>query len=65
MWCWNAAGHRWSRRTRPAGGTSVGKRYFSDAIGIEVLGSKAGKGSLSANGVPLALKEAKALPASD
>ncbi|OAN58242.1 hypothetical protein [Sphingobium sp. TCM1] len=48
-----------------AGGTSVGKRYFSDAIGIEVLGSKAGKGSLSANGVPLALKEAKALPASD
>lgn len=46
-------------------GTSVGKRYFSDATGIEVLGSKAGKGSLSVDGTPLQIKEAKALPASD
>lgn len=58
----------------PAGGTlsgdhssgvSAGKRYFDPETGIEALGSKAGKGSLSINGKPLELKEAKALPASD
>lgn len=48
-----------------ANGTAVGKRYFDEGVGIEVLGSKAGKGSLSANGTPLSIKEAKALPASD
>ncbi|MET0371788.1 MAG: hypothetical protein ABW039_10475 [Sphingobium sp.] len=46
-------------------GTSVGKRYFDEAASIEVLGSKAGKGSLGVDGRPLNLKEAKALPASD
>lgn len=48
-----------------ADGTAVGKRYFNQAAGIELLGSKAGKGSLSVDGEPLELKEAKALPASD
>ena len=48
-----------------AGGTSVGKRYFNEAAGIEVLGSKAGKGSLGVDGRALTIKEAKALPASD
>lgn len=48
-----------------AGGTSVGKRYFDEEAAIEVLGSKAGQGSLGADGRPLILKEAKALPASD
>ncbi|WP_304560719.1 hypothetical protein [Sphingomonas immobilis] len=48
-----------------SGGTAVGKRYFDEAAGLEVLGSKAGKGSLAIDGKPLNLKEAKALPASD
>lgn len=48
-----------------ANGTAAGKRYCDAALGIELLGSKAGTGSLSINGVPLAAKEAKALPASD
>lgn len=46
-------------------GTSVGKRYFDEAAGIEVLGSKPGKGSLSIDGRLLSIKESKALPASD
>ena len=59
---------------RPAGlalaadraeGVHAGKRYFDEESGLEVLGSKAGAGSLSVDGRPLARKEAKALPASD
>ena len=46
-------------------GTTVGKRYQDPVSGLEVLGSKAGKGSVSAGGVPLPPKEAKPLPASD
>lgn len=46
-------------------GVLIGKRYTDVASGIEVLGAKAGKGSLAFNGVPLTLKEAKPLPASD
>jgi hypothetical protein len=48
-----------------SGGLSIGKRYVDDASGIEVLGAKAGKGSLAYGGQPLRLKEAKPLPASD
>jgi hypothetical protein len=48
-----------------AGGTVMGKRYVDGAGQIEVLCAKAGKGSLSVNGAPLSLKEAKPLPASD
>ena len=48
-----------------AKGTAAGKRYFDEQSGIEVLGAKPGKGSLSADGRPLQLKEAKPLPASD
>ncbi len=48
-----------------AAGVSAGKRYFDAESGLEVLGSKAGKGTLAVGGKPLALKEAKALPASD
>lgn len=48
-----------------SGGTSVGKRYVDAESGIELLGSKAGTGSLSISGRPVALKEAKPLPASD
>jgi len=59
---------------RPAGlspaaeraeGILTGKRYTDEASGIEVLCSKAGKGSLSLGGRPLSVKAAKALPSSD
>jgi hypothetical protein len=46
-------------------GVMTGKRYFDPALGIEVLGSKAGVGSLSIEGRPLSVKEPKALPSSD
>jgi hypothetical protein len=48
-----------------AGGVLIGKRYIDGQSGIEVLGAKAGKGSLAFDGRPLLLKEAKPLPASD
>jgi hypothetical protein len=48
-----------------AGGVLIGKRYFDDESGIEVLGAKAGKGSLAYDGRALTLKDAKPLPASD
>jgi hypothetical protein len=47
-----------------AGGSAMGKRYV-DEDGAEVLVTKAGVGTLSVGGTPLALKEAKPLPASD
>lgn len=46
-------------------GTVVGKRYVEAESGIELLGSKAGPGSLSVDGRPVQLKDAKPLPASD
>jgi hypothetical protein len=46
-------------------GTLLGKRYADEAAGIEVLCSKAGTGTLAYGGVPLRVKDAKALPASD
>ena len=46
-------------------GVMMGKRYFDEAAGIEVLGSKVGTGSLSIDGRPLNVKEPKALPSSD
>lgn len=48
-----------------AGGVLIGKRYTDAQTGIEVLGAKAGRGSLSFDGRPLQLKDAKPLPASD
>ncbi len=48
-----------------ASGVLIGKRYTDETSQIEVLGAKAGKGSLSFDGRPLQLKEAKPLPASD
>ena len=47
-----------------SGGTLMGKRYVDDT-GAEVLVTKAGLGTLSIGSTPLALKEAKPLPASD
>jgi hypothetical protein len=50
----------------PAEGTQLGKRYTHPAgAAIELLVTKPGKYGLSVDGTPLALKEAKPLPASD
>jgi hypothetical protein len=48
-----------------AEGILTGKRYTDEESGVEVLCSKAGKGSLSIDGRPLLVKAAKALPSSD
>lgn len=48
-----------------AEGVLIGKRYVDEESGLEVLGAKAGKGSLAFNGVPMTIKGAKPLPASD
>ncbi len=45
--------------------TLLGKRYADDELGLELLVSKAGAGTLTCNGAPLQLKGAKPLPASD
>jgi hypothetical protein len=50
---------------RFAGGTLIGKRYVDAAGSLELLCVKPGQGSLSIGGVPLQLKDAKPLPASD
>ncbi|HWC69265.1 MAG TPA: hypothetical protein VG478_14445 [Acidimicrobiales bacterium] len=46
-------------------GTLIGKRYADDELGIEVLCTKAGDGSLSIGAERLGVKEAKPLPSSD
>ncbi len=48
-----------------AEGVLIGKRYVDEDSGLEVLGAKAGKGSLAFNGVLMSIKGAKPLPASD
>jgi len=45
--------------------TLMGKRYVDADGKFELLCVKAGKGSLSVNGVALSIKDAKPLPASD
>jgi hypothetical protein len=46
-------------------GTLLGKRYADEELGIELLCTKGGKGSLSIDGTPLEVKGAKPLPSSD
>lgn len=46
-------------------GTAIGKRYADAEIGLEVLCTRAGAGSLTLAGEDLRLKEAKPLPSSD
>lgn len=48
-----------------ADGTPIGKRFADTDLGIEVLATKAGEGTIAVDGVPLALKDAKPLPSSD
>jgi hypothetical protein len=47
------------------GGTQIGKRYVNAAGDLELLCIKPGQGSLALGGVPLQIKGAKPLPASD
>lgn len=47
------------------GGLLMGKRYIDTDSGLEVLGSKPGKGALSFDGRLMVTKDAKPLPASD
>jgi hypothetical protein len=46
-------------------GTQLGKRYADAGIGLEVLCTKGGEGSLAVGDDPLLLKDAKPLPSSD
>lgn len=46
-------------------GCQIGKRYVTGDESLEVLCVKAGKGSLAADGEPLAVKGTKKLPSSD
>lgn len=46
-------------------GTLLGKRYADEAVGLELLCTKAGRGTLALNGAPLGMKQAKPLPSSD
>ncbi len=48
-----------------AQGSLIGKRYVDAAEALELLCTKGGEGSLSVDGAPLAVKQAKALPSSD
>ena len=48
-----------------AEGTRMGKRYVDEEGTIELLCVKAGKASLSIDGVSLQTKDAKPLPSSD
>jgi hypothetical protein len=46
-------------------GTQLGKRYADEALGVELLVTKPGQGTLAVGGAVLPLKDAKPLPASD
>jgi hypothetical protein len=48
-----------------AEGSPIGKRFIEADLGLEVLITKAGAGSLSVGGTALTLKDAKPLPSSD
>ncbi len=47
------------------GGTKLGKRYADEEVGIELLCTKGGEGSLSLGTTILNVKDAKSLPSSD
>lgn len=46
-------------------GTTTGKRYADDDLGLELLCTQGGDGALSVGDTPLLLKGAKPLPSSD
>lgn len=45
--------------------TLIGKRYVNADESVELLCTKGGKGSLTLNGKPMEVKQAKQLPSSD
>ena len=45
--------------------TLMGKRYADERVGLELLCTKPGNGTIAVNGVPLPLLGPKLLPASD
>ena len=45
--------------------TQLGKRYFCESCGVEVLCNKGGTGELACCDQGMKLKEAKPLPSSD
>lgn len=47
------------------GGTAIGKRYVDTDNTVEILVTKPGNGSLTLDGTPLEIKNAKPLPSSD
>ncbi|MEO3787580.1 hypothetical protein ABGB12_29995 [Actinocorallia sp. B10E7] len=46
-------------------GTLLGKRYTHEGLGLELLCTKPGQGTVAVDGEPLKIKESKPLPASD
>jgi hypothetical protein len=48
-----------------ASGSLIGKRYASEELGLELLVTKAGDGTLAVGDTPIELKDAKPLPSSD
>jgi len=46
-------------------GTLIGKRYAEEELGLELLCTRGGTGTLTANGAVLTIKGAKPLPSSD
>jgi hypothetical protein len=46
-------------------GPQLGKRYADEELGLELLCSKAGAGTITVGGQPLLMKGAKPLPSSD
>lgn len=46
-------------------GTLIGKRYADEDLGLELLVTKPGEGTLAVNGRTVAVKGARPLPASD
>lgn len=51
--------------TAHSAGSAMGKRYADEELGLEVLITKAGAGSLSIGDAAMHLKDAKPLPSSD
>lgn len=47
------------------GGTLLGKRYVCEDVGLEVLCTKSGTGSLAFDDIPLVEQGARPLPPSD
>lgn len=46
-------------------GPRLGKRYWDETSGLEVLCTRSGRGTLAFDGVELAIRSARALPSSD